>query len=196
MIDYISGTLASKKPTVAVVDVQGLGYQLLITTATYQLLPAIGKPVRLFAYQHVREDLLQLYGFASQAERMMFTCMIGVSGVGPKLALAALSAMNPMEIRRYVLDRDSAPLTMIPGVGRKTAERMIVDLSDRLARMSFEDGDATGPVGDGRARADALAALETLGLSRAVADKRVRRVLRAHPTLETADKIVRLALRD
>lgn len=194
MIDYVSGTLASKKPAVAVVDVQGLGYQLLISTATFQALPAVGKPVRLFAYQHVREDLLQLYGFASQAERMMFACMIGVSGVGPKLALAALSAMNPTEIRRYVLDRDSAPLTMIPGVGRKTAERMVVDLSDRLAHMSFDDGDAA--VGGGQARADALAALETLGLTRVVADKRIRRVLRAHPALETADEIVRLALRD
>ena len=196
MIDYVSGTLASKKPTEAVVDVQGLGYQLLITTETYQVLPAVGKPVKLFAYQHVREDLLQLYGFASQAERMMFSCMIGVSGVGPKLALAALSAMNPMEIRRYVLDRDSAPLTMIPGVGRKTAERMVVDLSDRLARMPLDDGDSAEAVGGGKARADALAALETLGLSRAVADKRIRRVLRAHPALETADEIVRLALRD
>ena len=198
MIAYVSGTLAEKKLTLAVIDVQGLGYQLLIPTSTYEVLPPVGQPVKLFAYQHVREDALLLFGFATKAEREMFTVMIGVSGVGPKLALAALSAMSPTELRGYVLDGDSQFLTHIPGVGRKTAERLIIELRDRLVHMDFADASPLTGGSDARsaARADALAALETLGLSRASAEKSLRKVLRAHPGVQTADELIRLALRE
>ncbi len=200
MIAYVSGTLAEKKLTLAVIDVQGLGYQLLIPTSTYEVLPPVGQPVKLFAYQHVREDALLLFGFATKAEREMFTVMIGVSGIGPKLALAALSAMSPAELRGYVLDGDSHFLTHIPGVGRKTAERLIIELRDRLAHMDFDEADAAPLTGGSEARsaarADALAALETLGLSRASAEKRLRKVLRQHPGVQTADELIRLALRE
>ncbi len=200
MIDYVSGTLAEKKLTVVIIDVQGLGYRLLIPTSTYEVLPPVGQPVKLFAYQHVREDALQLFGFATKAEREMFTVMIGVSGVGPKLALAALSAMSPAELRGYVLDGDSGFLTHIPGVGRKTAERLIIELRDRLAPMAFDEMDAAPLTGGSEtraaARADALAALETLGLSRAGAEKSLRKVLRAHPGIQTADELIRMALRE
>ncbi len=199
MIAYVSGALAEKKPTVAVIDVQGLGYRLLIPTSTYEVLPPVGQPARLFAYQHVREDALLLFGFATAAEREMFEALITVSGIGPKLALAALSAMRPAELRGYVLDGDTSILTNIPGVGRKTADRLIVELRDRLARMDF--GEAAAPLTGGSearasARADALSALEALGLSRAAAEKSLRKVLRNHPGVQSAEELIRLALRE
>ena len=199
MIAYVSGTLAEKRPTEAVIDVQGLGYVLLIPTSTYEALPATGEKARLHTYQYVREDALQLFGFASQAERAVFEVMLSVSGVGPKLALAALSAMSPVELRDRVLDGDAPMLTKIPGVGRKTAERLIVELRDRLSGLSILDG-AAAPLSGGSdaraaARADALSALEALGFSRAAAEKNLRKVLRAHPGVQSTEELIRLALR-
>ncbi|MFQ5569307.1 MAG: Holliday junction branch migration protein RuvA [Rhodothermales bacterium] len=200
MIAYVSGTLAEKKPTVAIIDVQGLGYRLLIPTSTYEALPPPGQPAKLFAYQHVREDALLLFGFSTTAERSLFEIMLGVSGIGPKLALAALSAMRPSELRNYVLAGDSSILTNIPGVGRKTAERLIIELRDRLARMEFAGADAApltgGSAERAAARADALSALEALGFSRAAAEKSLRNVLRANPGIQSAEELIRLALRE
>ncbi|QXD14049.1 Holliday junction branch migration protein RuvA [Rhodocaloribacter litoris] len=200
MITYVSGKLVEKKPTGAVVDVHGLGYHVMIPTSTYEVLPAPGEAVKLHTHHYVREDAVQLYGFATKAERAVFEVMLGVSGVGPKLALAALSAMSPVELRDRVVEGDASMLTRIPGVGRKTAERLVVELRDRLARLDLE-GVGVSPLGGdsevlAAARADALAALETLGLSRAAAEKALRKVLRQHPGLQSPDELVRLALRE
>ncbi len=198
MIAYVAGTLAEKKPTEAVIEAGGLGYRLLIPASSYDKLPAVGQPARLLATFLVREDAQTLYGFATDAERTLFETMIAVSGVGPKLALAALSAMSPAELRDVVLAGDAAMLTRIPGVGRKTADRLVVELRDRLARL---DGlDAAGSVlgGDGavgQARADARSGLEALGLARAEAEKRLRQVLRQNPGVQSAEELIRLSLR-
>lgn len=201
MIAYVSGTLAEKTTESIIVDVQGLGYRVLIPTSTYQALPAKGKEVKLYTYHHVREDALTLYGFASEAERAVFDVMLGVSGIGPKLALSALSAMTPRELRDHVLEGDTSRLTDISGVGRKTADRLIVELRDRLADLDVFEGAGTAPISGGSearsaARADALAALESLGLSRADAERAIRKVLRDNAGIQSADKLVRLALRD
>ncbi|MEM1096791.1 MAG: Holliday junction branch migration protein RuvA [Bacteroidota bacterium] len=199
MITYVSGTLAHKKPTDAVIDIQGLGYALLIPTSTYERLPKVGEATKLLTHFHVREDQQVLFGFATEAERMAFKMLIAVSGVGPKLALAALSAMSPSELRDRVIDGDAAFLQRIPGVGRKTAERLVVDLRDRFAKADLPtEGGSLGGGSDARAaaRADALAALEALGLSRAAGEKALRKVLRAHPGAHSADELVRLALRE
>ena len=119
MIDYVSGKLAAKKPTEAVIDVGGIGYKVLIPTSTFEKLPAIGKEVAVLTHHYVREDAMTLFGFATPEERTVFNLMLAVSGVGPKLALAALSALRPSEIRDRVLEGDSAMLTRIPGVGKK-----------------------------------------------------------------------------
>ena len=197
MITYVSGTLAEKKPTDAVIDVQGLGYHLHIPASSYDKLPDTGKAVKLLTTFIVREDSQTLYGFATDAERTLFETMIGVSGVGPKLALAALSAMNPAELRDVVLAGDAAMLTRIPGVGKKTAERLVVELRDRLAKLDgLEPMGGLG--GDGavaEARADARAGLEALGLSRAEAEKRLRKALRDHAGVQSAEELIRLALR-
>lgn len=197
MIAYVSGSLAEKNPSSVVIDVNGLGYELMITTSTYEALPAKGKEVKLYAYQHVREQDISLFGFASTAERAVFETMLGVSGIGPKLALAALSSMRPAELRRHVLDGETSMLTNIRGVGPKTAERLVVELRDRLEELDLGDGAA--PLSGGSearraARQDALQALEELGFSRAAAEKSIRKVLRENSGIQNADKLVRLAL--
>jgi len=194
MITYVSGSLVEKHPTTAVVEVGGLGYAIQIPASSFEKLPAVGQSARLLTHYHVREDAHVLFGFATEAERALFRTMIGVSGVGPRLALAALSAFSPQALRDSILEGDAALLTRIPGVGKKTAERLIVELRDRLADLET-DSDPSAP-GDTAAavRADARAALEALGLSRADAEKRLRRVQRDHPTATSAEELIRRSL--
>ncbi|MBT6598841.1 MAG: Holliday junction branch migration protein RuvA [Bacteroidetes Order II. Incertae sedis bacterium] len=196
MIDYVSGKLAAKKPTEAVIDVGGIGYKVLIPTSTFEKLPAIGKEVAVLTHHYVREDAMTLFGFATPEERTVFNLMLAVSGVGPKLALAALSALRPSEIRDRVLEGDSAMLTRIPGAGKKTAERLIIELRDRFEKTAL--GSSTITSADTPTvsyRADALAALEALGLSRSGAEKAILTVLRTNPDISSAEELIRLALR-
>ncbi len=191
MFEYVSGELKSKKPTQAVLDVQGLGYSVLIPTSSFDRLPRIGERVRLFTYLHVREDLQQLYGFVTTGERALFELMIGVSGIGPRIALAALSTMSPRQLQQYIAGDDPIMLQRISGVGRKTAERMVVELRDRVNTLALEAEELSSSTS---AHADALAALETLGYSRAKAEQLLRRVVRQHPKAASADELIRLVL--
>ena len=195
---YITGTLAEKKPTEAVVEAGGVGYRLLIPASSYDKLPAVGQPATLQTTFVVREDAQTLYGFASAAEKTAFETLTGVSGVGPKLALAALSAMSPGELRDTVVAGDVAMLTRIPGVGKKVAELLVVKLRDKFAAIDGLEGASVlgGDGALGEARADARAGLEALGLGRAEAEKRLRKVLKAHPGTQSAEDLIRLALRE
>ncbi|MEL6445185.1 MAG: Holliday junction branch migration protein RuvA [Bacteroidota bacterium] len=197
MITYVSGTLVAKKPTEAVIDVQGLGYEVLIPASSFDKLPAVGSPAKLLTIHHVREDAALLFGFATDAERTLFREMTSVSGVGPKLALAALSAMAPAELRAAVIADDAAMLTRIPGVGKKTAQRLCVELRDRLAKIDGLGQAYLGGDGESAAlREDARAALIALGLSRADAEKRIRKALRADAAISSAEALIRAALRE
>lgn len=200
MYAYISGTLVEKRPTEVIIDVRGIGYRLHVTTSTFENLPELGSPVKLVTYFHVREDASLLFGFLEPAEKRVFEVMIGVSGIGPKLALAALSAMKPDDFRGHVIHGDTAVLTSIPGVGRKTAERLILELKDRFADMAPIDAAASeiDSAADPRraARADALAALESLGFARSAAEKHLRNVLKSHPNVAAAEEMIRLVLRE
>lgn len=195
MIDFVSGKLATKKPTEAVIDVSGIGYRLLIPTSTFERLPEQGNHVQLLCHHYVREDAILLFGFSTDAERNIFNMLLGVSGVGPKLALAALSALRPDEIRDRVLAGDAAMLTRIPGVGRKTAERLIVDLRDRLGKANFDEDGLHFSSAGSTPLADAVAALEALGLSRSAADRSLSEVQRKNPDVGSAEELIRLALR-
>lgn len=200
MIAYVSGKLAEKKPAAAIVDVNGMGYRVLITTSTFESLPQTGEKVKLLTYHHVREQDVTLFGFSTESERKVFETMLGVSGIGPKLALAALSAMSPVELRNHVVEGNTSLLTNIPGVGKKTANRLVVELRDRLEDMELA-GTGGAPLSGGsqaraEARADALAALQELGLSRASAERGIRKALRDHADVQSADKLVRLVLRE
>ena len=198
MYAYVSGALADKKPTEAVIEAGGIGFRLLIPASSFEKLPPRGQPAKLLTTFVVREDSHTLYGFATDGERTAFETLTGVSGVGPKLALAALSAMSPAEMRDAVVAGDAAMLTRIPGVGKRKAEKLIVELRDKFAALDgLEVGGALG--GDSAtavARSDARSGLEALGLSRAEAEKRLRKVLRAHPGTQSAEELIRLALRE
>ena len=197
MYAYVSGTLAEKKPTEAIVEAGGIGYRLLIPASSFEKLPALGQAVKLVTTYVVRDDAHTLYGFATDAERTAFETMTAVSGVGPKLALAALSAMSPSELRDTVVNGDAAMLTRVPGVGKKTAERLIVELRDKFAAIDgLEPAGALGGDSSAEARADARAGLEALGLSRAEAERRLRKALRANAGVRSAEDLIRLALRE
>lgn len=198
MYAYITGTLAEKHPTDAIIEAAGVGYRLAIPASSYEKLPAVGKPARLLTTYVVRDDAHLLYGFATEPERAAFDLLIGVSGVGPKLALAALSAMSPSELRDTFVSGDAAMLTRIPGVGKRKAEKLIVELRDKMASADGIDASAGGGGTEetAQARADARAGLEALGLSRAEAERRLRKALRAHPGTTAADDLLRLALRE
>ncbi len=197
MIDYVSGKLVSKKPTEAVIDVGGIGYKCLIPTSTFEKLPAKAQPVALLTHHYVREDAITLFGFGTDEERSVFNMMLAVSGVGPKLALAALSALRPSEIRDQIIAGDSAMLTRIPGVGKKTAERLILELRDRFEKSSLGNDDSVASTSGSNTsyRTDGMAALEALGLSRSAAEKAVIAVIRKHPEINSAEELIRLALR-
>lgn len=199
MIAYVSGTLVEKNTESVIIDVNGIGYYVHIPTSTYDSLPTTGEDVKLHTYHYLREDSEALYGFGTTAEQAVFETMLGVSRVGPKLALSALSAMTPTELRDHVVEGDSSRLTEISGVGRKTADRLIVELRDRFEDLDVFDGSAPltgGSEARASARADALEALRELGFSRADAERAIRTVLRDDPAVQSADDLVRRALRE
>ena len=168
MIASLRGTILDKQPNLIIVDVQGVGYEVHVPLSTYYDVGDIGTDVALRIHTHVREDALHLYGFLTSLEQQLFERLIGISGIGPKLAVAVLSGIEPRELVAAVQRGDVARLTGIPGIGRKTAERIVLELKDRLARLSVPDVDRAG-CGSGRRptpRRPALRAPES-GLSSA-----------------------------
>jgi len=183
MIAHLSGTLLSKQPTSAIVDVGGVGYEVVIPLSTFYELGENGSQVQLRIYTHVREDALQLFGFKTARERELFLQLISVNGVGPSLAIKLLSGMNADEMIASIRTNNLVRLVAIPGVGRKTAERLVVDLRDKIAALSspaLEEEFAAQAAAAGSAsspdamRDDAISALVNLGYQRAAAEKAVK----------------------
>lgn len=183
MIGHLSGTLLSKHATSVVVDVGGVGYEVSIPLSTFYELDEPGAPVQLRVYTHVREDAIQLYGFKTARERELFLQLISVSGIGPKLGITLLSGMSADEIIGSIRANNLARLTSIPGVGRKTAERLVVELRDKIAALSspaLEEEFAAqaavaGATSSGEElRKDALSALVNLGYQKSAAEKAVK----------------------
>jgi Holliday junction DNA helicase RuvA len=197
VIARIAGTLLEKHPSRVIVDVGGVGYDVQIPLSTFYNLGDPGAGVSLRVHTHVREDALALFGFASVLELQLFEKLIGVSGVGPKLALAVLSGIEPPDLVRAVRSQDVARLTKIPGIGRKTAERIGLELRDKLpAAMADETPPSEG--GADALRDDLISALLNLGYQQAAADKAVGAALEAggkafEPALK--DALKRLAKR-
>jgi len=179
VIAQISGTLAQKVPGEIVVDVVGVGYQIFIPLNVFYRLPEIGAPVSLQIHTHVRDDALQLFGFQDLAEKQIFLLLISVSGIGPKLAVNILSGIPAEELARALKVGDQARLVAIPGVGRKLAERMIVELKDKLATLSTAGVESPKPEIGSQVMQDAVSALVNLGYKRPEAEKTVREVLRS-----------------
>jgi Holliday junction DNA helicase RuvA len=183
MIARLSGTISEKHPNRLIVDVNGVGYDVLVPLSTFYGLGDAGAGVTLRVHTHVREDAIALYGFATALEQDLFERLIAISGIGPKLALAVLSGIDPSELVRAIRSQDVARLTRIPGVGKKTAERIGLELKDRLPQTAAT---AVGGAVEGadEIKADLLSALLNLGYNRAVGEKAVDAVLRKAPGAE------------
>ncbi|HKG22069.1 MAG TPA: Holliday junction branch migration protein RuvA [Blastocatellia bacterium] len=177
MIAQLSGKLIQKQPNNIVVDVGGVGYEVTIPLSTFYEMGEVGDAVALRIHTHVREDALQLFGFSTGREKELFLRLTSVSGIGPKLAITMLSGMAASELARAIRSNDLVRLTAIPGVGKKTAERVVVELRDKIAALSAEDDEAPFAVAAGTAaediRDDTIAALMQLGYPKAVAERAV-----------------------
>jgi Holliday junction DNA helicase RuvA len=172
MIAFLRGRVLDKHPNRIVVDVNGVGYELYVPLSTYYDVGDAGTDISLRVHTHVREDALQLFGFITPLEQQLFERLIAISGIGPKLAIAVLSGIDSRELVVSVQRADVARLTRIPGIGRKTAERIVLELKDRLADVAASDAGASvdAPHGD-RLRDDLVSALENLGYHRPLAEK-------------------------
>lgn len=192
MIAHLHGTLVEASPTHVVVDCAGVGYLVTIPISSYQKLPAAGQTVRLLTYHHVhaQEGTHQLFGFATSEERTLFLHFISVTGIGPKLACNILSAAKVDDLRRAIAAGDVNYLASLRGIGRKTAERLIVELKDKLA----ETPAAVSPVADPR-WSDAVRALEALGFKTAEAQRAVRRAAEQLGPDAKLEDVIRAALR-
>ncbi|MFQ5798175.1 MAG: Holliday junction branch migration protein RuvA [Bacteroidota bacterium] len=194
MISYLEGLVVEKNPTEIVLSVNGVGYTLHIPLSTYEQLGDPGSKAKVLTHLHLREDAIVLYGFASADERNMFRLLISVSGVGPKMAQGILSGMSVLELESCIATGKLEALTSISGVGRRTAERLIVELRDKLEVPST----AAALPGEmlSSARAEALSALSSLGYTRAVAEKAIRLVLKEADEIElTLEELIKRALR-
>ena len=181
MIAWLKGVLLEKSPSRVIVDVAGVGYNVQVPLSTFYGLGDSGSSVTLRIHTHVREEVIALYGFASALEQELFERLIAISGVGPKLALAVLSGIEPAELVRAVRSHDVARLTRIPGIGKKTAERIALELKDRLS-AAMQTAGQTEPAASGdHLRDDIVSALLNLGYQRAAAERAVEKVMKTTP---------------
>jgi len=195
MIAFLRGKILYKKPTELVLDVNGVGYKIYISLQTYEKLTETGSDFSIQTYLNVREDALQLYGFATEQEHELFVQLISVNGIGPKVAMSILSATKAEEFVQYVITSNLRVLTTLPGIGKKTAERLIVELKDKLAKLNL--GSTTGSVPShlNQDQEDAISALVMLGFSRTAAEKSVASIVKDQAKTISTEEIIRIALR-
>ncbi|HRS90677.1 MAG TPA: Holliday junction branch migration protein RuvA [Candidatus Marinimicrobia bacterium] len=194
MFAYISGKLFQKEPTSVIIDVNGIGYQINIPLSTYSALPATGQNAKLLTYYHVREDVQALYGFATPEEKELFLLLISVSGIGPKMAMTILSGTSPEQFRRRILDGDVESLTLIPGIGLKTARRIIVELGEKIGQTSEVVSGELATVTLGATGEEALRALISLGYRRAEALNALRKAAKELGDSAPVEKYIKAAL--
>lgn len=195
MIAYVRGLLAEKSPVRAVVECGGVGYELLVPVSTYSRLPREGSEVKLLAYHCVREDDEILFGFATEGERELFAKLTGVSGVGPKTALAILSGASVGELALAIASGDAKLLSAVKGVGKKTAAKICVELRDKVDLLAFSARPGgTSTAASVAVAADAAAALRALGFSDETSAKMVSDILAKNPGADSVEQVIRLAL--
>lgn len=197
MIASLRGTLLSKSPTELLVDVNGVGYSVSIPLSTYEKIGAVHSPITLLTHLHVREDAMQLYGFATEEERQMFRLLITVTGIGPKLAQGILSGISAADLTASISDGNAIALTRIPGIGKKTAERIIVELREKIAKMDIGVAlPAAATPAQANIRGEALLALTSLGFNRSVAEKALRAAIEATNGQDiTVEQLIKVALK-
>ncbi len=205
MIAYVNGILENLEEGNAVIDVNGIGYNVNISGSTMDRMPGIGEMVKLYTYTNVKEDAFTLFGFLSRDELNLFKMLITVNGIGPKGGLSILSVMTPDDLRFAIMAGDSKSLAKAPGIGKKTAERIALELRDKLKVSEDEllgggstvSGDSITSEGENSARDEAVAALVALGYNSADAMKAVRKVLASDKAAgEDTEKLLKLALKE
>ena len=195
MIGFLRGKLAAKHPPQLLVDVGGVGYEVEAPMSTFYGLPGVGAEVHLFTHLVVREDAHVLFGFGTERERSLFRELIKVSGVGPRIALAILSGVTVDEFHRCIEAQDVATLVRVPGIGRKTAERLVIEMRDRLkglAGPAFVPGSPPPASGPGSAQSEAFAALVSLGYKPPEVTRLLQKV---DASVTTTEELIRHALR-
>lgn len=194
MIDSINGKILIKDPTFVVIDLNGLRLKINISIATFEKIPSVTSEVDLLTYLHVREDILDLYGFASQEERNIFLNLINVSGIGPRSAMTILSGATPADFKKRIISEDVHSLTVIPGIGPKTAKRIILELKEKLAG---EDVDISKLVDDGQVNdevKDVVQALLSLGYKRGQINQALKKLKEEHALEGSIEEIIKKAL--
>lgn len=192
MYEYINGEIALLTPTFAVVDVHGIGYNILISLQTYSKLPETGK-AKLFIHQVVREDANLLYGFYEESERQTFRLLINVNGIGPSTALMMLSSLSAEEVREAILKEDINTLKSVKGIGLKTAQRIIVDLRDKVT-TSGASTELFSKMSDNKQKEEALSALIALGFAKSPAEKTLDKLLKQTGDY-TIEELIKAALK-
>ncbi|PQA58289.1 MULTISPECIES: Holliday junction branch migration protein RuvA [Siphonobacter] len=192
MIAYLEGKLTYKEPAYAIIDVQGVGYEVRISLQTYSALPEVNERCRLFTYLNIREDAHILFAFQEMSEKLLFLDLVSVSGIGPNTALVMLSSLSSVEIRQAIITEDLRVIQGIKGIGAKTAQRVILELKDKLKKDHLASGSMTtnlflGP--NAGARTDAISALIVMGIPRPVAEKSVDTLLKKDPNASVEDLI-------
>ncbi|MBK6314446.1 MAG: Holliday junction branch migration protein RuvA [Blastocatellia bacterium] len=198
MIAHLTGTILSKQPNAVVIDVSGVGYEVTIPVSTFYELGEVGAQASLRVHTHVREDAIMLFGFRTGREKELFLRLTSVSGIGPKLGITFLSGTSPDDLIAAIRSNDLARLVSIPGVGRKTAERVVIELRDKIGQLALLDSDvASAPsttVDVDATRDDVVAALVSLGYQKALAEKIVAKVLEVESN-RTIEHVLRQALK-
>ncbi|MCI0698881.1 Holliday junction branch migration protein RuvA [candidate division KSB1 bacterium] len=194
MIAKISGFLLEKSPTRVLIEVSGIGYEIHIPLSTFDKLGAIGEKTSLFTHLHVREDALQLFGFATATEKQLFQHLLAVTGIGPKVAQSILSGCSVETFCRYVAQNEIAALTSVPGIGKKTAERLVLELRERLARWLPDETAVMAKSKTSAIQEETIMALVSLGYNRTAAEKAVEQVTREAGELPV-EELIKRALR-
>jgi Holliday junction DNA helicase RuvA len=174
MIAHLRGTLVSKTPAELIIDVHGVGFHVSIPLSTYEALGAVNEPVTILTHFHVREDAMQLFGFATEAERELFRSLLSISGIGPKMAQGILSGLRPAQLKQAIVAGDLQALTAIPGVGRKTAERVVLELRHSLGALDLEEPAVVPTSAQLKIQSEAMVALMALGYTRPSAEQALR----------------------
>ena len=193
MIAWLSGRLLRKSADSIIVDVSGVGYQVSITLSTFSALPETGGDVGLHIHTHLREDALSLYGFSSELERELFLLLLGVSGIGPKLALAVLSGLSAADLVSAIRSGDDIALRSIAGIGTKTAARLCLELKDKVRQLHPDAKGTARPAAGSAHQEDAVSALVSLGYKRQSAEEAIQKTLRDFPGMGL-EELIRKAL--
>ncbi len=197
MYEFIAGKLVTKQPDYIVVETSGVGYRMKVSHSTFEKLPAAGSTVMIYTHLHVREDIFELFGFAQKVEREFFFMLIGISKIGPKAALAILSAGSPADISNWVMSEDAKTIAKTPGIGPTTAKRLILELKPKISIgfSRLEPGNLTSDLGPSNVEEEAILALEALGYARSDVYSKVRKIVLESSVKLTTEELIKKTLK-